>query len=219
MHSLQNYAYSAGVIETSRRDRKKSETRLALRRAALELSLERGYDNVTIEAITDAADVSARTFFNYFDSKEDAVLGMEQDGDMRVAAAIAARPPHEAPLVAVREVFMQMAGTLADGHALWHQRAELVRANPQLWPRLLASFGKFEAGIATAVATRTGLDPQESVYPAVVAAAAAGAMRVALHQCQPAGLVMDAAALQQRLADTFEVLARGINAPPEAGPC
>ena len=138
---------------------------------------------------------------------------------MRVAAAIAARPAHEAPLVAVREVFMEMADALADGHALWHQRAELVRANPQLWPRLLASFGKFEAGIATAVATRTGLDPQESVYPAVVAAAAAGAMRVALHQCQPAGVVMDAAALQQRLADTFDVLARGINAPPGADPC
>jgi len=49
-----------------RRDRKKAETREALRWAALRLALEHGYEQLTVEAITEAADVSVRTFFNYF---------------------------------------------------------------------------------------------------------------------------------------------------------
>ena len=53
-----------------RRDRKKLQTRAELVREAVRLFAERGYDNTTIEDITEAADVSARTFFRYFPSKE-----------------------------------------------------------------------------------------------------------------------------------------------------
>lgn len=61
------------------------ETRHALERAAIELTLEHGLDNVTIEQIAEHADVSPRTFFNYFPSKEAAVLGVtakEANGDV-----------------------------------------------------------------------------------------------------------------------------------------
>jgi AcrR family transcriptional regulator len=60
----------------SLRDRQKAETRLALHQAAVALVLERGLDHATVELITDRAGVSQRTFFNYFPSKEDAVLGL-----------------------------------------------------------------------------------------------------------------------------------------------
>src|ERR1700712_5302247 len=58
------------------RDKKRAETRARLERSAVELVLRVGLAHATIDAISDAADVSPRTFFNYFDSKEDAILGV-----------------------------------------------------------------------------------------------------------------------------------------------
>src|SRR5579875_1319527 len=57
------------------RERKKQATRLALHEAALRLTLERGLDRLTVEDISAAAGVSARTFFNYFPGKEQAIIG------------------------------------------------------------------------------------------------------------------------------------------------
>ena len=61
-----------------RRERKKLATAAAIEWAALYLSLTDGLDNTTVEAISDRADVTSRTFFNYFGSKEDAVLGISR---------------------------------------------------------------------------------------------------------------------------------------------
>lgn len=58
-----------------RRQRRAAETRLRLFRCALQLFAERGISNVTVEEITEAADVGKGTFFNYFESK-DHVLGV-----------------------------------------------------------------------------------------------------------------------------------------------
>ncbi len=57
------------------RARKARETRRALEAATLALVMEQGFENTTVEQIADRAFVSPRTFFNYFSSKEDAVLG------------------------------------------------------------------------------------------------------------------------------------------------
>lgn len=57
------------------RERKKRERGQALRRAAIDLALEKGYHNVTVEDICERCGVSRRTFFNYYSSKEEALLG------------------------------------------------------------------------------------------------------------------------------------------------
>ena len=58
------------------RERKRAQTRRRLEEAAIGLALRDGLDNVTIDAISERAEVSRRTFFNYFDSKDDAILGV-----------------------------------------------------------------------------------------------------------------------------------------------
>ena len=73
---------------TGRRGRKSAETRLRLFRCALKLFAERGFPSVTVEEITEAADVGKGTFFNYFQSKEH-VLGVMAEiqlGKIRKAA-------------------------------------------------------------------------------------------------------------------------------------
>jgi AcrR family transcriptional regulator len=60
--------------QTGMRERKKAATRAALSAAAMRLALERGMENVTAEAIAEAADVAPRTFHNYFSSKEEAIV-------------------------------------------------------------------------------------------------------------------------------------------------
>lgn len=75
-----------------RRERRAAETRLRLFRSALKLIAERGFPNVTVEAITEAADVGKGTFFNYFDSKDHvlSVMAEIQLGKIREALEKAA---------------------------------------------------------------------------------------------------------------------------------
>jgi AcrR family transcriptional regulator len=74
-----------------RRERRAAETRVRLFRCALQLIAERGYTNVTVEDITEAADVGKGTFFNYFETK-DHVLGVMAEiqlSKVREAASLA----------------------------------------------------------------------------------------------------------------------------------
>jgi AcrR family transcriptional regulator len=88
-------ALAAGIVprqaDIGRRERRGAETRLRLFRCALQLIAERGFPNVTVEDITEAADVGKGTFFNYFESK-DHVLGVMAEiqlGKVREAASLA----------------------------------------------------------------------------------------------------------------------------------
>lgn len=67
---LRKAAMDTMMPEDTLRTRKRAATRLAIRQAAVKLGLERGYENVTVDMICEASAVSARTFFNYFGSKE-----------------------------------------------------------------------------------------------------------------------------------------------------
>lgn len=220
LHALQTCRTVDHVTETvtGRRDRKKLRTREELRRAAIRLALEHGYEALTVEAITEAADVSVRTFFNYFASKDEALLGTDPQQSTDLAAALAARPDEEAPLTALRAVFTEYAETLTDREALWQDRMELLRANPQLWPRMFAAFSDFERSLAEAIAARTGSDAETDLYPGLVAAAVVGATRVSLAQWRAEGAQTSLADL---LDASFRLLAAGLPAPsttPQTSP-
>src|SRR5262249_57443274 len=93
---------AAPEADPGRRERKKQRTRDALFQAAMELFAAKGYDRTAVHEITDAVDVSERTFFRYFASKEDLVLSFIRLGAAAFAEALAARPPQEQPPHAAR---------------------------------------------------------------------------------------------------------------------
>lgn len=83
--------------ELSRRDRKKNETRTALRDAALRLFVEQGFAQTRVLDITEAADVSERTFFRYFQSKEDVAVAALREWLERLFSDVEAAPPDQTP--------------------------------------------------------------------------------------------------------------------------
>src|SRR6201996_7261846 len=83
--------------ELARRERKKRQTRDALLHAALDLFEQQGYDQTAVREITDAVDVSERTFFRYFASKEDLVISFIRERLEVFVRGPAAPPPEEEP--------------------------------------------------------------------------------------------------------------------------
>lgn len=164
----------------SRRERKKRATREALRRAAVELTEQRGLVNVTVESITDAADVAPRTFFNYFSSKEDAVLGHQPERLERVQAQLRDRPAGEGALASLRAVVCEYLTSedIVRGDLLRMMR--LVKAEPQLRAAQAARWEEMERVMVAAVAERCHLDPVEDLYPAVVVGAGVAAVRASV---------------------------------------
>src|SRR5699024_8245686 len=103
----------ARSTDESWRERKKQQTRAALHRAAVTMVAERGVGGVTTEEIAEEAGVSPRTFFNYFPTKESAVLGMGPDQPDRVAGWLTEQPDDVSPADAVRACFTRFALDLA----------------------------------------------------------------------------------------------------------
>ena len=115
-----------------RRQRRAAETRLRLFRCALQLFAERGFPNVTVEDITEAADVGKGTFFNYFESK-DHVLGVMAEiqlGKVREAVTLA-----EAGKQTIHSVL----------HRLFLRVGEEPGRSPDLARALISSFLASEA--------------------------------------------------------------------------
>jgi len=110
-----------------RRQRRAAETRVRLFRCALQLFAERGFPNVTVEDITEAADVGKGTFFNYFESK-DHVLGVMAEiqlGKVREAVTLA-----ESGKQTIQSVL----------HRLFLRVAEEPGRSPDLARALISSF-------------------------------------------------------------------------------
>ncbi len=194
------------------RERKKRATRLALHQAALQLVAEHGLDGVSVDDIAARADVSPRTFFNYFPTKDDAVVGLDASAIAETAERFAARPVGESPLEALRAVQVQQATDMAgEPETLWPLRLRVLEEHPVLLARLHAVFGTAERALAEAIAVRTGTDPGADVYPALLAAVSGAAVRTALHRWLDSDFT---ASLPGLVDEAWDVLAAGLPAPP-----
>jgi AcrR family transcriptional regulator len=171
----------------SLRERKKQATRRALRRVALDLVAERGFSQVTVEDIAAAADVSPRTFFNYFPSKEAALFGADP---VRVAALrerVLRAAPGGSALDALRLVLAAEAraittelGELGGDPADMLRRMKAVRADPHLRAAQSAHMANVECALADAIAERLGANSQADPVPALLAGVATGVIRATM---------------------------------------
>ena len=165
---------------------------------------------MTVEAIADAAGVSPRTFFNYFSSKEDAIVGIAPAQSSALLADLLARPDDEPPLDALRAVVLAAAERLQAGGDDWVIRHRLIQKHHSLAVIRAAWFAEVERRMADEIARRTGLDPGLDVYPALVVSAALGALRVTIDVWQERVRV---GALETLIDDAFDVLAHGLRLP------
>ena len=167
-------------VQPGRRERKKLATRQALQDVALRLVAERGLDQVTVEDISEAADVATRTFFNYFSSKEEALLGNLPEKVATVQRMVVDRPAGETPLEAVCQVLRTMTLRLAERREERLLRQQVIERHPGLLARQLGEYASFEQALAAAVAERLGAGRADALYCRVVAAVAVAAARSAV---------------------------------------
>ncbi len=155
------------------RERKKQKTRDTIIKVALELFAERGYEQTTIAEIADAAEVSPRTIFAYFPSKEDIVFCQLPEAHERLAQALRERPDGATALDALRDF---IAGSLSsDPNATLRKR--ILASDETLQRGERARSGPFEQLMLEAIAKDLHAGPDD-IRPHIVAAAAAAAFTV-----------------------------------------
>jgi AcrR family transcriptional regulator len=168
-----------GTQPPGRRERKKLATRQALMDAALRLVADRGLEQVTVEDISEAADVATRTFFNYFSSKEEALLGNAPEKAATVHRMVVDRPATETPLEAVYQVLRELTLQQAQRREELLLRQQVIERHPGLLARQLGMYASFERALTAAVAERLGA-PADALYARVMATAAVAAARAAV---------------------------------------
>jgi AcrR family transcriptional regulator len=162
------------------RERKKVRTRAQLTDAAIRLFTERGFDATTVEDITEEVEVSPRTFFRYFDSKEAVVVRLFDDTGLELRAMLAARPAEEPPFTAVRAAL----GWLVQRYTAHADRVlalkRLAADTPAIRAALLDKHARWEHWMTDELAARLGVDPDRDPRPRLVAAVAWAAFSTAV---------------------------------------
>jgi AcrR family transcriptional regulator len=178
------------------RERKREETRARLEEAAVEIALADGIEHATVDAISAAANVSPRTFFNYFDSKEDAILGV-QDPAIATAAINQKVTEYDGGdvVTAVVGVLAAAMGSRLPDHGVQKSRMKLAKKYPQLLTRQFDQFAAVSGQLIEAIEAILagsgrfgGQDPDELRTSAeLVLTICGGALRATLKSWMAAG--------------------------------
>ncbi|RSM35664.1 TetR family transcriptional regulator [Amycolatopsis balhimycina DSM 5908] len=161
--------------ELGLRERKKLRTRAAISTAAIELFLERGFDAVGVAEVARVAEVSKRTLFAYFPTKEDLVLHRFADHETDAADVVRARRPGQGALAALREAFLRGLAEREPVTGLCDAPAvlavfRLVTRTPALAARLAEFTSAGESALAAALAEAGVAEPDAGLAAAQIAA-------------------------------------------------
>ena len=155
------------------RERKKQQTREALRRAAWELFSDRGYDATTLADIAEAAGVSTRTIFAYFPSKEDIVFCEFESMRDALGVALANRPPGQDALGALRDFIVSTSHEKLEGEGI----EQVIAADETLRSHKRARIAEFQDVVAAAIAVDLDAGPDD-LRPQLAAASLTAAFEV-----------------------------------------
>jgi len=158
------------LSELGLRERKRIATRRAIQLAAVELASERGFDRVTIDEISHVANVSPRTFFNYFPSKAAAALGLP---DLRIAdeqrerfvAGTSGNVVHD-----LCDLLGAVVATAGDRLSDREAKHDLVMQRPELQPELQGWLARFRAEVLALASLRLPEAPARAAAAFVLAA-------------------------------------------------
>jgi AcrR family transcriptional regulator len=174
------------------RERKKRARREALIDATHRLVEEHGLDAVTVDAICAEAGVSTRTFFNYFETKDDAVLGhVPWPADSEASATFAAGGPTGHLLTDLEHLVGSFLEDPPVGRERFARAFEIAAREPRLLARHLAWFEQHKGQIVALVERRLGAEPERS--PLVVAALALFLTHAAFTHWEASGSAGDGA--------------------------
>lgn len=162
------------------RERKKLETRQRLETEAIRLFSEQGYDETTVEEIAAAANVSPRTFFRYFATKEDVVMsrGVEAITEPDRHLHDSFGPADRVRDLLVRSVEARVGGLGWDRQTMI-DRYRLLLSSSALAHQAFQMQQQFEETLTEAIAVEMGVDPSEDWRPRLVSGAVFGLYRQA----------------------------------------
>jgi AcrR family transcriptional regulator len=158
------------------RERKKRSAMRRIQEVAVDLFDERGFEDVTIEQIAEAAEVSPSSVYRYFGTKEQVVLGDEVDVDLfdAIEAELATHPPVEA----MRRALTTVVPQIFDGHELGKRKTRYAFEEPALRAALLGQTDALTRRVAEALARASGRAADE-LEPQVIASMLMTAMMTA----------------------------------------
>ncbi|WP_308164430.1 TetR/AcrR family transcriptional regulator [Nonomuraea sediminis] len=149
-----------------RRERKKAQTRKALADAALRLFLERGFDQVGVKDVAEAADVSLTTLFKHFPSKEALVFDQESDIESALVTAVHDRPAGWSIPRALGEHILRSTASVETPEMASFIR--LIQETPALREYARRMWMRHETALAHAIARETGA-PEDDITCAALA--------------------------------------------------
>jgi AcrR family transcriptional regulator len=189
------------------RERKKQQTRETIERVALELFAERGYHDTTLAEIAEAADVSPRTIFSYFQSKEDILFCGEPSYVEKVGEILGQRPAGATTIDALRDFI----ASLPPPDEQTMLRKKVVAANPELQMKFRAHIGQLEGVLTDSIAKDLDAGPGD-VRPALVAASMTAAFAAVRDRLEAAPDEPNHDEVRRILDEVLEFLDGGLRA-------
>jgi AcrR family transcriptional regulator len=213
----QNYATIQSVNTNARmdaglRERKRRETRAALSLAAIRLCVQRGWEDVTVDDIAAAANVSPRTFRNYFSTKAEAVAAGHLERMLRIADELRARPASEPLWTAItNSVAAQFEAPARKSEALrdanrWLERIRFILTEPAIHGEVLKASALAQVELAEVIAERAGARRVNDLYPQVAAAVVTGVVGTVVDRWLRDG---PSGSIAPLLRKAFELVAAG----------
>lgn len=163
---------------TGLRERKKLRTRQALVDAGLDLFIRQGFEHTTIDQIVNACEVSRRTFFRYFASKEDLFIAESDDRRNDMIELLTQRPVTEPAWLSVRAAIVNLARSHLGDRRRRLARARLIARTPTLRAATLEAQQRWQRALVEALADRTG-PGMDRLEPHLMAGAATAALHAA----------------------------------------
>ena len=193
--------------KVSLRERKKQQVRRRFQRIALELFDERGFEHVTVDDIAERAEISRSTFFRYFPTKEDVLIGRADEHLDELRDAFVARAPDEPVLRSLRHSLEALAASYEAERSDFVAMRRIAEDHPSILARGLEHQAAWEETFAELLADRLQDTAGPGLRSRVVAGAVMAAVRVAIDEWLAEGGSRD---LQALIGEAFEVLDDGL---------